>query len=175
MISFYHKNNSWNSPLKHLGAGDLQVDHDRRQAGFHQLTRVVDRVAEQSVLYNLNRTKTELRFLVNLPVHYDDLHAPAQLEDPLDLRLHLGQVVCSRAGFLEHFPIGGIVQNRRLPETQVRAHVGDDDPSLELVLQKLKNCFLQHVRHLVAFQAGSDHDHRPHDWHHIIWRPEGDK
>ena len=54
-------------PLEDLGAGDLEVDHNGSEGGLGQLAGVVHRVAVQ---------------------HYQ-LHGPRELEDSLNLSLHL--------------------------------------------------------------------------------------
>ena len=131
--------------MQNFCACDLQVDHDRGEGCLDQLTGVVDGVA----------------------INDDQLHGSGQLKDPLNLGLDLGQVRSPATILLEDLPVGGIVEDRCLAEGEVDSHVGDDDPSLEFVLEELKHSLLQHVGHLVPLEAGPDHHHGSHDRHDI--------
>ena len=132
--------------MEDFGAGDLQVDHDGGEGGLGELARVVDGVA----------------------VHHDQLHRAAQLEDPLDLGLDLGQVRGAAAVLLKDLAVGGIVQNGGLAEREVHRHVRDDDPTLELVFEELEDGLLHHVGDLVPLEAGPDQDEGPHAGHHVV-------
>ena len=103
-------------------------------------------------------------------VQHDQLHRPAQLEDPFNLGLDLGQVVGPRAGLLEDGPLGRIVQYRLFAEGNVRGDARNDDPSLEFVLEKLEDSLLHHVRDLVALEGGADQDQGPNTRHDVVRR-----
>jgi hypothetical protein len=134
--------------LQDLRTGDLEVDDDGREGGLSQLRRMIHRVA----------------------VQHDQLHRSAQLENPLDFRLDLGQVARPRAGLLQDGALRRVVQHGLLAEGDVGGDPRDDDPSFELVLEKLKDGLLHHVRDLVALEGGADKDERSYAGDDVVRR-----
>lgn len=66
-------------------------------------------------------------------VEHDQLKGAGQLEDPLDLLLHLAETIGATAGAV-HGPLRGIVHDGSFRQRDVGHHTCDDNATLEPVL-----------------------------------------
>lgn len=103
-----------------------------------------------------------------ITIEHDQLKGAGQLEDALDLLLHLAEAVTSAGGALHDGTLRGIVHDGALGQRNVGHNPGDDDPALEAVLEEVEEGLLHHVRYLVSFQAGSHKDNGSHRGYHIV-------
>lgn len=103
-----------------------------------------------------------------ITIEHDQLEGAGQLEDALDLLLNLAEAIAPAGGSLHDGPLRGIVHDGALGQRDVGHHPGDDDATLEPVLEEVKEGLLHHVGDLVALEAGTHQHNRTHRWHHVV-------
>jgi len=103
-----------------------------------------------------------------ITIEHDQLERAGQLEDALDLLLHLAEAVAPAGGSLHDGPLRGIVHDGALGQRDVGHHPRDDDAALEAVLEEVEEGLLHHVGHLVALETGPHQDYGPHRGHHVV-------